>query len=58
MEELSKSFPKDITYKIQHDETEFVRDSEAHPGCEDKIKVSILTGNAEEETGILRNRPG
>lgn len=27
MEELSKSFPKDIEYKIQHDETEFVRES-------------------------------
>ncbi len=27
MEELSKSFPKDIDYKIQHDETEFVRES-------------------------------
>lgn len=27
MEELSKSFPKDISYKIQHDETEFVRES-------------------------------
>lgn len=27
MEELSKNFPKDIAYKIQHDETEFVRES-------------------------------
>lgn len=27
MEELSKTFPKDIEYKIQHDETEFVRES-------------------------------
>lgn len=27
MNELSKSFPKDIDYKIQHDETEFVRES-------------------------------
>lgn len=27
MKELSKSFPKDIEYKIQHDETEFVRES-------------------------------
>ncbi len=27
MEELSKSFPQDIEYKIQHDETEFVRES-------------------------------
>ena len=27
IEELSKRFPKDITYKIQHDETEFVRES-------------------------------
>lgn len=27
MEELSKTFPKDIAYKIQHDETEFVRES-------------------------------
>ena len=27
MKELSKSFPKDIDYKIQHDETEFVRES-------------------------------
>lgn len=27
LEELSKSFPKDIEYKIQHDETEFVRES-------------------------------
>src|SRR5574344_32975 len=27
MEELSKTFPKDIQYKIQHDETEFVRES-------------------------------
>lgn len=25
--ELSKTFPKDITYKVQHDETEFVRES-------------------------------
>lgn len=27
MEELSKTFPKDIEYRIQHDETEFVRES-------------------------------
>lgn len=27
MDELSKTFPKDIQYKIQHDETEFVRES-------------------------------
>ena len=27
LEELSKSFPKDLVYKIQHDETEFVRQS-------------------------------
>ncbi len=27
MKELSKTFPKDIDYKIQHDETEFVRES-------------------------------
>lgn len=27
LQELSKSFPKDIEYKIQHDETEFVRES-------------------------------
>ncbi len=27
MKELSKSFPKDIEYRIQHDETEFVRES-------------------------------
>jgi hydrophobe/amphiphile efflux-1 (HAE1) family protein len=27
LEELSKSFPNDIEYKIQHDETEFVRES-------------------------------
>ena len=27
LEELSKSFPKDLEYKIQHDETEFVRES-------------------------------
>ncbi len=27
MKELSKTFPKDIEYKIQHDETEFVRES-------------------------------
>jgi len=27
MEELSKTFPKDIEYKVQHDETEFVRES-------------------------------
>jgi hydrophobe/amphiphile efflux-1 (HAE1) family protein len=27
IEELSKTFPKDIEYKIQHDETEFVRES-------------------------------
>lgn len=27
LEELSKSFPKDLVYKIQHDETEFVRES-------------------------------
>jgi len=27
LEELSKTFPKDIEYKIQHDETEFVRES-------------------------------
>lgn len=27
MKELSKSFPKDIEYKIQRDETEFVRES-------------------------------
>lgn len=27
LKELSKTFPKDIQYKIQHDETEFVRES-------------------------------
>lgn len=27
LKELSKTFPKDIEYKIQHDETEFVRES-------------------------------
>jgi len=27
LKELSKSFPKDIEYKVQHDETEFVRES-------------------------------
>lgn len=27
MEELSKSFPKDLVYKIQYDDTEFVRES-------------------------------
>jgi hydrophobe/amphiphile efflux-1 (HAE1) family protein len=27
MKELSKTFPKDIEYKVQHDETEFVRES-------------------------------
>ena len=27
LEELSKTFPKDIEYKVQHDETEFVRES-------------------------------
>lgn len=27
MNELSKNFPKDLVYKIQHDETEFVRES-------------------------------
>lgn len=27
LKELSKSFPKDIAYKVQHDETEFVRES-------------------------------
>lgn len=27
LKELSKSFPKDVEYKIQHDETEFVRES-------------------------------
>lgn len=27
MEELSKTFPKDIQYKVQHDETEFVSES-------------------------------
>ncbi len=27
VEELSKNFPKDMIYKIQHDETEFVRES-------------------------------
>ena len=27
LEELSKTFPNDIVYKIQHDETEFVRES-------------------------------
>ena len=27
MEELSKSFPQDIVYEVQHDETEFVRES-------------------------------
>lgn len=30
-------------------ESEFVRDSEAYPGNEEKIQVKILTGNAEEE---------
>lgn len=25
--ELSKTFPKDLEYKVQHDETEFVRES-------------------------------
>ena len=27
LKELSKTFPKDIEYKVQHDETEFVRES-------------------------------
>ena len=27
MEELSKSFPKDLVYKVQYDDTEFVRES-------------------------------
>lgn len=30
-------------------ESEFVRDSEAYPGYEDKISVDLLTGSAEEE---------
>lgn len=37
------------SFTVNEYESEFVRDSEAYPGYEDKIKVEILTGNAEDE---------
>ncbi|MBE7712520.1 MAG: efflux RND transporter permease subunit [Cyanobacteria bacterium SIG26] len=43
MKELSKTFPKDIEYKIQHDETEFVRAS-IHEVVEAVIIAIILVG--------------
>ena len=43
----SANIPESFT--VNEYESEFVRDSEAYPGYEDKIKVEILTGNAEDE---------
>ncbi len=40
MQELSKAFPKDIEYKIQHDETEFVR--EAIREVADAVILAVL----------------
>ena len=40
MQELSKTFPKDIEYKIQHDETEFVR--EAIREVADAVILAVL----------------
>lgn len=37
------------SFAMNEYENEFVRDSEASPGSEDKITVDILTGNAEDE---------
>ena len=43
MEELSQNFPNDIEYKIQHDETEFVRES-IHEVVEAVILAILLVG--------------
>lgn len=40
LEELSKSFPKGLEYKIEHDETEFIRESIAE--VEEAIGLAIL----------------
>lgn len=40
LEELSKSFPKGMEYKIEHDETEFIRESIAE--VEEAIGLAIL----------------
>jgi hypothetical protein len=37
------------SFTVNEYESEFVRDSEISPGSEDKIKVEILTGTAEDE---------
>lgn len=43
----SANIPESFT--VNEYESEFVRDSEAYPGYEDKITVDILTGTAEDE---------
>lgn len=44
MKELAKGFPKDISYKIQHDETEFVRESIKEVVWAVVLAVILVTG--------------
>jgi hydrophobe/amphiphile efflux-1 (HAE1) family protein len=54
LEELSKNFPKDIEYKIQHDETEFVRESIKEVVLAVILAVILVSGVTYLFLGTLR----
>jgi hydrophobe/amphiphile efflux-1 (HAE1) family protein len=54
LKELSKSFPKDIEYKIQHDETEFVRESIKEVVWAVVLAVILVSGVTYLFLGTLR----